>query len=70
MERIKELLREKKKLERALLIMLILPLPGIGIGLLIQIKKVDRMIEAELKKLDNKSWLLILSEKDKNEENK
>lgn len=68
MERIKELLREKKKLERALLVMLVLPLPGIGIGLLIQIKKVDKLIEAELKKMDDKAVLILLSEKDKTEE--
>ena len=67
MDRIEELYKEKDKLERALLIMLILPLPGIGIGLLMQIRK----IEKEIRKLTleyGKQKLFVILPEDKKEE--
>lgn len=67
MDRIEELYREKDKLERALLIMLIFPLPGIGIGLLIQIKKIEREIRKLTLEYKRQALLVILPE-DKKEE--
>lgn len=70
MERILELFKEKRKLERALLVLAILPLPGIGLGLILQIKKIDKMIEEEIKRPENKAVLVVLPKEDDKDKEK
>lgn len=51
MEQIKELYRKKKVLERWLIVSAFIPLPGITLGFIIQITKIDRDIEREINTL-------------------
>lgn len=69
MDRINELYREKDRLEAAMLALLFLPLPGIALGLALQIRIVDRKIRKELSKLNVGTVYVVLPE-DKNGDNK
>ena len=51
MERIKELYHKKKVLERWLIASSFIPLPGITLGFLIQVMKIDKDIEKEINTL-------------------
>ena len=54
METIKELYHKKKKYTRWLIVSSFIPLPGITLGFLIQLMKIDRDIEKEINNLDIK----------------
>lgn len=53
MNTIKELYRKRKRFVRWVIASSIIPLPGITLGLLIQLLKIDKDIEREINNLDD-----------------